>query len=200
MSVYFDVGANDGTTSARWCESQSNLVFLFEPNPALAQHLRERWKSNPWVQVFDCAISDYNGEAQFNICEANDKGCSSLLTVSQDGLTKWGGRTDMVPSRTIKVQVRRLDSFEFWDQFGEVEWLHCDAQGSDLAVLRGLGEHIKKVRHGCVEAANKADILYVGQNTADETRKYLESHGFGDFKTNGNDPQGNEVNLEFHRL
>ena len=106
----------------------------------------------------------------------------------------------MIPQHQIMVTVRRLDSFEFWDQFEEIEQFHCDAQGSDLAVLRGLGHHIKKVRNGCVEAAAKKDILYVNQNSVEDTRKYLEDHGFEITACNGNDPGGNEMNMEFRRL
>lgn len=193
--VHFDIGANDGSTMRDRAKDPNNIVYFFEPNPEFAGSLN---LSQPNVIYIPKAVSNYNGKAMFNVCDQCDRGCSSLLTVSEKGKTKWGGRKDMIPVKQIEVDVIRLDSLD-WSVIPEVEWLHCDAQGSDLAVLEGLGEYISRVKGGVVEAAKEEDILYEGQNTSAATEAFLRANGFKDIRIWNNDPAGNEVNIEFKR-
>lgn len=199
MAIYFDVGANDGSSMER-VAFQGQTLISFEPNPDMCAIIKGKIQLYPNWHLFPVAISDYDGEAEFNICTTHDRGCSSLLDVSEAGKTQWGGRQDMIPSYKIKVAVRRLDTLLDWSQIPEIEFFHCDTQGSDLAVLKGMGEFIKRIKAGVVEAAAKPDILYVGQNSSDDTIKYLEANGF---KINGitpNDVNHNEVNILFSRI
>lgn len=194
MGIYFDVGANDGSSSQFW-KDQGHTVYAFEPNPWFHQTLIHRG-----YNLCKAAVSDFNGKAKFHVCDTHDRGCSSLLEVSEAGKTEWGGRTDMLPVTEIEVDVIRLDTFMQQNSIEWIDYLHCDAQGSDLAVLKGLGSMIDKVRAGVVEAAQKYDILYVGQNTAEETMTFLTENGFRIERVLGNDVQGNEINISFIRV
>jgi FkbM family methyltransferase len=199
MSIYFDVGANDGTSMERFA-FQGHILISFEPNPELGSIIKGKQQLYPNWHLFPVAVSDYDGEAEFNICTTHDRGCSSLLDVSEAGKTQWGGRRDMIPDHKIKVSVRRLDTLLDWSIIPEIEFFHCDTQGSDLAVLKGMGEFIKRIKVGVVEAGTKPDILYVGQNSVDATIQYLQENGF---KINGmtsNDVGNNEVNISFIRI
>lgn len=196
--IYFDVGANDGSSSYQWAR-QGSTVFAFEPNPEMIEAIKARVGANPNYIIMPFAVSDYNGTAIFNICKTHDRGCSSLLDVSEAGKTEWGGRQDMLPAETLNVNVMRLDSLSILDQISSIEFFHCDAQGSDLKVLQGLGRHISKIQAGVCEAGTKPDILYKGQNTLETTRAYLESNGFEITGITTNDVQNNEVNLAFRK-
>lgn len=195
MPIVFDVGANSGDSTIGRVNDPKNIVYFFEPNPEFELLLN---LNKPNVIYIPKAVSNFNGKAMFNVCDICDRGCSSLLMVSEKGKTKWGSRTDMIPARQIEVDVIRLDSLD-WSVIPEVEWLHCDAQGSDLAVLQGLGEYISRVKGGVVEAAREEDILYEGQNTSADTEAFLRAAGFTQIRIWNNDPAGNEVNIEFKR-
>lgn len=194
MAIYFDIGANNGHTSVNWVNVEDNIVYAFEPNPFFKGDLAERRRT----KYYAVAVSNYNGRAVFNVCTALDRGCSSLLAVSPGATERWGGRTDFIPESNTEVEVIRLDSLD-WSEIPEVEWFHCDAQGSDLAVLEGLGQYASRIKAGVVEVASKPDILYVGQNTKDATVAWLEANGFEITKADGNDGAGNELNVEFRR-
>jgi FkbM family methyltransferase len=204
MKYYLDVGANDGSSSFHWAwASEENMVYAFEPNPEMVAAIQAKvvaGKLQHRYNLLEVAVSDYEGVAKFNVCTTHDRGCSSLLDLSEKANTEWGGRRDMVPASEIHVNVIRLDSLPFIQRLEEIEYLHVDTQGSDLKVLIGLGEHLKKVRAGVVEAANKPDILYKGQNTAEETIKFLEENGFKIDSIRSNDAQHNEVNIHFTRI
>src|SRR6185312_13350064 len=108
--IYFDVGANDGSSMVRFAE-QGHIVLAFEPNPKFYMTLWNHYNRLPnryWF--YTCAVSDFDGHADFNICEQADRGCSSLLDLSEAAKTEWGGRTDMIPSSKMQIRVSRLDT------------------------------------------------------------------------------------------
>jgi FkbM family methyltransferase len=195
MRVYFDIGSNNGSSSINWA-NEGHEVHMFEPNPELTKNYAVRDN----VHINQVAVSDYDGKAKFNICVTHDLGCSSLLDVSDRGRTEWGGRRDMIPATQLEVKVIRLDSYEPLNHIDEIEYFHCDAQGSDLKVLQGMGVHLRKIKAGIVEAAAKQDILYKGQNYIQETIAFLESNGFAIQYIQANDVQHNEVNISFIRV
>lgn len=200
MKYLFDVGAHWGQDSLHIARDHSDVtVYAFEPTPELAQRLREQSKDfSSRYHVFEQAISDYNGESQFHLV-VGDTGSASLNTFS-DGLDKsWPGRTDFVVRKTITVPVYRLDTWleKFTPEITKIDHLHIDAQGSDLAVLKGLGEKIHIVESGVVEVPQHPDLrLYKGQHTKEEALEFLKQKGF---TIKNITSQVNEDNIFFER-
>lgn len=201
MKYLFDVGAHWGQDSLHIAKDHSDItVYAFEPTPELAHILRENSKNfSDRYKVFECAISDYNGESDFHLVKG-DTGSASLNSFS-DGLDKsWPGRTDFVVRGTIKVPVYRLDTWleQFAPDITEIHHLHIDAQGSDLAVLKGLGDKLKIVESGVVEVPQAPELrLYKGQHTKQEALDFLEQNGF---KIKEITSQVNEDNIFFERI
>lgn len=201
MKYILDVGAHWGQDSLHIAKEQEDImVIAFEPTPELAEKLREH--SKEFVEryfVCEDAISDFNGEADFHMVEG-DTGSASLNEFSE-GLDKtWPNRDDFVVRGSKKVNVYRLDTWldRFAPHITEIEHLHIDAQGSDLAVLKGLGEKISMVRSGVVEVPQSPELsLYKGQHTKEETVQFLEQNGFNITKVVS---QVNEDNIYFERL
>ena len=204
MKILFDVGANHGTDSLPIIEHNSDWIcFAFEPTPRLVEHLNyySRGFSDRY-HIIPFAVSDFDGEAEFNISGQADWGCSSLLHFSDNLDTTWPGRTDFKVTETITVQVITLKTFI--EKISPVsiqtiDYFHCDTQGSDLKVLQGMQEYIGMIKEGVVEAANKKDILYHNQNSVEDTNNYLIRHNF-DTKVLSNDQHNNEVNIKFKKV
>jgi len=201
--ILFDVGANFGTHSLDKIKNTNDWIcFAFEPTPKLVQHLLNQSKHfSDRYYVLPYAISDFNGTSDFHIAGQADWGCSSLLEFSHNLSETWPGRTDFKVTETINVKVITLQKFieELCPiKISHIDYFHCDTQGSDLKVLKGLGQYINLIEEGVVEAANKEDILYFGQNTAIETGKYLQKHKFITYKYS-NDCFNNEVNINFKK-
>jgi 31-O-methyltransferase len=218
--IFFDVGANNGDSSVPIIRKNPDArVYAFEPVPALVNYIKQQTKDYPNYVVTQTAVSDFNGTASFRISgepskkeiqtfvdldfhkfvEHNWHGCSSLLELSDNVLDSWYGRTDMLVLEEIEVNVIRLDSFIQQNNIDHIDFLWVDTQGSDLNVLKGLGDYIHIVNSGTVEAANKPDILYKNQNSKEETIEYLKQCGFNDIRVSTNDPADNEVNISFYR-
>lgn len=149
--------------------------------------------------VVPMAVSDFDGTATFYVDELGDQGCSSLLEFMPEH-PRWPGRQDLRSTGALNVPVTRLDTYLKAHDIRDVRFLHIDAQGADLAVLRGLGRLAHRVRAGQVEAATSRErALYRGQPLMPQIERWLTTHGFRITHRTKNDEWGNEMNLEFSR-
>lgn len=200
--ILFDVGAHHGQDSLDQTENNPDIIcYAFEPTPELARLLRiaaEDRNMKDRYHVYELAISDFDGEADFHMVEG-DTGSASLNEFSDNLSETWPGRTDFVVRGSKKINVYRLDTWLtiFAPEITKIDHLHIDAQGSDLAVLRGLGEKLSIVESGVVEVPQEANLrLYKGQHTKQEALDFLEQNGFVIDKVIS---QINEDNLYFVR-
>lgn len=200
--ILFDVGAHHGQDSLSTTQNDSSVIcYAFEPTPELAENLRKAAESRNIKEryhIFEIAISDFDGEADFHMV-TDDTGSASLNEFSENLEKTWPGRTDFVVRASKKVNVYRLDTWLsiYAPEITQIDHLHIDAQGSDLAVLKGLGEKIKMVKSGVVEVPQTPEVsLYKGQHTKEEAISFLEQNNFKISKVVS---QVNEDNLYFER-
>lgn len=200
--ILFDVGAHWGQDSLNITQHHPDVIcYAFEPTPELARLLRIAAKARNMedrYHIFEHAISDYDGEADFHMVEG-DTGSASLNEFSDNLSESWPGRTDFVVRESKKVNVYRLDTWLsiFAPHITKIDHLHIDAQGCDLAVLKGLGEKISIVDSGVVEVPQEEKLrLYKGQHTKQEALDFLDQNGFMIAEITS---QVNEDNLFFKR-
>lgn len=198
QKVYFDVGANDGSSLLPLVTDPNNIIYAFEPTLQLVKLIRSKTHMYPNYHLIPKAVSDYNGKSIFNVAGQADWGCSSLCQFS-DGLDKtWAGRTDFKVTDQMIVDVIRLDNFVTEHKINEIEYLHCDVQGHDLEVLMGFGDKINIINRGSIEMpTNHGTKLYQQKYLAIDAVEYLQNHGFIIEKIENNVPSGYEVNIYF---
>ena len=197
MKIFFDIGANYGTSSLDIAREDPNIiVYAFEPTPFLIEYLKQESKDLENYHIIPAAVSDYNGKAKFNIAGVEDWGCSSLLEFS-DNTKLWGSRNFTV-TEVIEVDVIKLSDFIKENKIEKIDFFHCDTQGSDLNVLVGLENYIYIIQEGMIEAAGKQDILYVNQNSVQECLVFLQAHNFAITEIIP-DNYGFEYNIKFKK-
>lgn len=166
---------------------------------------RTRHLSN--YTVIPKAVCLENGKTTFNICKYG--GASSILPFRSDRelIETWGtSRYDVQYSGTsYEVETTRLDTFieEAGLQETIIDYLHIDAQGVDLDVLKSLGVYIKNLKAGVVETVKQeAKSIYIGQkdNTLDNVSQFLTENGFKINRIESNDSTGCEYNVHFERI
>jgi FkbM family methyltransferase len=198
--VIFDVGANNGSSSVSLAiENPTYLVFAFEPTPEMIEVIKSKIVGLENYVIVPKAVSDYNGTAEFNVAGNWDWGCSSLLKFSRKSQTDWPGRTDFHVTYKLNVDVIRLDTFIEENGITKIDHLHIDTQGSDLNVMKGLGEYLHIVTEGKLEAGTSDDVLYEGQNKLNDCIKFLLLNGFKVVDVNSNDVFCHEVNVVFKK-
>lgn len=202
--IMFDIGANWGTDSLHQTKINSNYeTWAFEPTPILIDHLKKESSSfSDRYHVIPLAVSDYNGKSKFNISGTHDWGCSSLNDFNE-GLEKtWPGRKDFVVTEVIEVDVMRLDTWiqENNPSIDKIDFFHCDTQGNDLKVLKGMGKYINLIQNGVVECASNEKVgLYKENHTLNEMLDFLKSNNFNISEVKSNDVWSNEVNVFFNK-
>lgn len=122
-----DVGANRGdwTATAQDCLTRHARIgtsHAFEPTPSTFKVLTQRFAQQPSVRTLQLAVSERSGKLNLHVVgELN--GTNSLV----EGL---GGRV-------MQVDVTTIDTFLAEHSVDRVAFLKSDAEGHDLAVLRG---------------------------------------------------------------
>ena len=140
VDCLFDVGANRGqyATMLRKDAGYKGLILSFEPNPDVFVELQKAAASDRKWHVFNMALSDFDGNASFNIMAADQ--FSSLKKPSGEQDAIFADRNKV--TKTVEMQCRRLDTLlpELVAQHGFVRpFLKMDTQGHDLSVCEGAG-------------------------------------------------------------
>lgn len=130
-SVLFDVGANRGSwTAAVRARHPGADVHAFELDPEVAAVLAGRFAADPSVTVVGAGLSDHDGVAALH------RDGRSTRATSLVGPGPAAG--DAGPGATIEVAVRTGDRYLAGAGIERVRFVKVDAEGADLAVLRGF--------------------------------------------------------------
>jgi len=177
----FDVGANNGS---QWFNELSNdqentYVYMFEPTPYLCNIIKQKYSNLRNWTLIEKAVSNYIGISTFNIAGQADWGCSSLMEFREERKKTWPvDRHDLNFTDSIKTEVITLETFlKSNPDITHIDYLHVDAQGSDLNILKGLGDYISIVKQGVIETAYHAP-LYINSPTHTECLQWLEERDF----------------------
>ena len=200
--LLIEVGAYNGSDSIKYYNS-GYIVYTFEPNKDLYEKIKEYTKHLINYNIYNKAVCLTDGTANFNIA-SEQSGASSLLEFkNNEELNKyWESRTDIYYSGiSYKVETTRLDTFieENNLQNNIIDFIHIDAQGVDLDVLKSLGKYLINVKEGVVETVfdlNKS--IYSNQtNNISELKIFLKENNFSIFRTEPNDHTNCEYNIFF---
>lgn len=203
QNVRIDVGANSGHHTELLAEGDNFYVIAFEPATYLYTRLKERFRGKPNIIVLPFAVDVYNvPNRKFNVSEYSDGGSSSLYERSAMLQQVDQYRSDPQFGKDWSYQeyvpTMRLDALIALYEIESIDFLHIDAQGNDLNVLRSLGGSIDRVKAGRAECTYKLPLYNDNDNTYPNVKAYLESF---DFKTDIEYVHGleTEVDIKFYR-
>jgi len=143
--VVFDVGANQGewTETAMAAFPQASF-HLFEPIPDLGERLRARFAGRR-ATVSTTALSDRAGKAKFYVGRSTT--CVSSFYDADGG-------------KPIEVDLTTGDEYCERNAIDRIDFLKIDAEGHDLAVLKGLGRMLGERRIGMIQFEhNEASVF-----------------------------------------
>ncbi len=138
--VVFDVGANRGAYTALFARlvGSPGEVHAFEPVPptcdALAEALRAAGIGN--VVVNRSALAETPGELPLYV-PGDDFGQASL---ARHGAGSWTGAAAV---HSYRAPVETLDGYVRRRGLARLDFVKCDVEGAELAVLRGAGETLR---------------------------------------------------------
>lgn len=134
VTTLVDAGASDGRITRRLLRAfPQATAYLFEPNPAYAQALREYADRDRRVKPQLLALADRQGELEFY--ETASRGSCSLLKPSQHLLDHFPQQASV--RRVTRVPAVRLDDWARQCRLPGIEVVKLDIQGAELAACRG---------------------------------------------------------------
>ena len=180
IDCVIDVGANAGqyATMLRRDVGFAGTILSFEPNPVVCAALEKvAGKDSSW-HVYNIALSDRDGEAEFNIMAADQ---FSSLNRPDQGLEPIFAERNRV-TKTVRVPCARLDSLlpELAPaQEARAFLLKMDTQGHDAQVCSGASSVLKHMTG--VQTELSVRPLYAG---ATDYRTMIALLGEGGFVPN----------------
>lgn len=161
VDCVLDVGANAGqyANMLRRDVGYGGAILSFEPNPQVFARLEQAARRDKNWQVFHLALSDSDGEAQFNIMAADQ---FSSLNAPSAALEPIFAERNKV-AQSISVPCARLDTLLAQTPMvanARAVLLKMDTQGHDAAVCAGAGAQLAMMTGVQTELAVRA--LYAG--------------------------------------
>lgn len=209
--ITLEVGVSDGYDTERITRKYKLMHYGFEPVPYMKKILEEKFKDNENIYITEAAVDVEDSVKTFNLSNPDGRfkdgsnravhpyGCSSLYEFSDALDIKWPGRPDFKVIEKIKVKTIRLDTFlESINFDGEIEFMHCDAQGNDINVLKSMGDYLKCVKSGQIEVAALTELYKNTGNNVKNATEFLKGNGF-----RVNTPKGtnrHEADIYFERI
>lgn len=181
--ILFDVGSCDGKEFLERCRRDRRVtVYAFEPEPGSFQRVLENTRGLANFHAFPLAVSDTDGPRTFHVASVIGNHSFHEFVDGVDAVWKdpyvkqipW--LPDFRATGDVRVECVRLDSFMARMKVPYVSFLHVDAQGEDLAVLRSLGARAADVRAGVIEVCLRP--LYKNQFTKADALGTLDQLGF----------------------
>ena len=174
--LIIDIGTRDGDdANYLYKKLQGTKVIAVDANPECYSLTRDR---HPWMNTFQCAITDKDGEITFNQVLSNDieiLGTSSVF--SKDTSIDPPADYYRGITKEITVPTSRFDTLLFrTGDFGVVDVVKIDTEGYSWQVLQGFGKRLKNVKLLHIETENYQ--LHPEHVTGDKVAEFMKSQGF----------------------
>jgi len=136
--LVFDIGAHAGNRVRAFAALGCRVVAI-EPQPDFARLLRALFARSPRVNVIEAAVADVSGRRPLSVSERTP----TVTTLATDWRDARAGDPDFDRvrwNRQIDVEITTLD--RLIDRFGTPAFVKIDVEGSEPAVLAGLGRAV----------------------------------------------------------
>lgn len=169
INIIFDIGSLNGIESVKFTEKIPNChVHTFEPNPESYKNVLISTENIPNISVHNLAVSNYEGESDFYITYDNMGGSSLLFP---NNVLKTGASISK-----IKVNTIVLDKWCTENNIDKIDVIWMDVQGSELNILKGIGQILNKIKALYVESSMIP--YYIGASQKNDVIKFLSDFGF----------------------
>jgi len=166
-----DIGSNKGDFSKEILKNKNTKVIAFEPLPFCSQHMKEiDQQYKPRFTHFGYALS--NKEGLDSIYHGSEKNSSMASLEKKTNNIDYVGKINIT---TLKVQLKRLDSFIENKDFNKIDFIKIDTEGHEYKVLEGGLNFIKKNKIKIIQFEFNWHHLFTN-NTIFQFSKILDNY------------------------
>jgi len=139
IKTIFDVGANVGTMTSMFAKTfPESSIYSFEPYSDTFGQLRAATQTLNNVSSFNIALGHQDGDATLFL---NKDSATNSLFKNSDDLARFADYSEgVIPTGSVPVNVRRLDTFCDENEVHAIDVMKIDTQGYELKVLEGAGQ------------------------------------------------------------
>lgn len=174
IDTLIDVGANEGQFLSIIKESGfTGRTFSFEPIPAMAQMIVEKFKGDARTKIFNMALGESDSVLELNVYDSSV--FSSFKTTNQFSKENFPEHVKL--KEKISVPVKRMDEVLAKEiNKDNAVFLKVDTQGFDLEVMKGATGILPQVKAVTFECS--VIPIYDGCPNYLETIEYFSQLGF----------------------
>jgi len=153
QGTFLDIGSNDGITlsNTRALYETGWSGACIEPDPNAFKQLRELYKEQDDVMLYNIAIGDRTGlERMWCSGTHLGKGDVGLLsTLKKSELNRWKSSGEEFEEREVMV----MSWHDFYEnsKYERFDFINIDAEGNDLGILRQINVDQTQTRLICIE-------------------------------------------------
>lgn len=180
IKIFFDIGAHKGKyTDLIIKNHRIKKAFLFEPQTEMFNYMRDKYKKNKSIYIFNYGISDKDEKRLFNI-NKHDLSSSIKKMNPNNRYLKFKSKlfgTNLQGMVEKKLQIRtiKLKNFFLKKNITKVDLVKIDTEGHEFEVLVGLQKKIKNVKAFLIEFHHGGTYMdYSGK----KIEKILLKNGF----------------------
>jgi 2-O-methyltransferase len=160
--VILDIGCNDGTHTIAFLKLfPFSRVYAFEPDPRAFEIFQSRIRGER-VQLFDFAISDADGIADFHLSDGfptpEFKDYRPTGWDLSGSIHRPKEHLNVYPwcefNREIKVKTRSLDSWRAETGVESIDFIWADVQGAEHNLIAGGRNTLENTRYFYTEYSN----------------------------------------------
>lgn len=173
VQTVFDVGANTGRSAIHFStEFPSAQIYSFEPFSAAFGELSETVKELPRVRPINIGLGERAETRRLFIQSGSE--LNSLLPPSPSAV-EYIDPLSVAREGECEIQITTLDAFCVEKGIEWIDLLKIDTQGSELSVLRGSSEMLRKGRIKTIFLEVNFVPLYEGQCSFSDIISLLDS-------------------------
>jgi FkbM family methyltransferase len=176
FNIVLDIGANEGFYARElWNLGYRQKIISFEPIlPAYRELLKYISKKNTVNHLaVNCALGEYDGQAEINISENS---VSSSLLEATSMLDEVAPAAHYVKKQITPIY--KLDTLfkKYCDPGKDIVFMKMDAQGYERNILKGAQNSLPFIKGIQLEVSIVE--LYQGELLLDEMLPLVKSHGY----------------------
>ena len=170
INNYIDVGAHKGTYTDLIIKNfKTKLILMFEPQDKIFNFIKDKYKNNENVKIFNKALSEKKETLYFHFNKHDLTSALSTLDKNNSYLKLkaklFGTDTDGMITKKVKIETLTLHSIMDEFQIEKVDLLKIDTEGHEFEVIKGIKEKIKNIIIFLLEFHN--DEIYVSYKPND---------------------------------
>jgi len=180
--IIFDVGANKGQSIELYRNWFPNAaIYSFEPNPRLFNLLKEKYRNDKKVNLFNFALSNQEGEMTFYENKFDSSSTLEIVNPESEYLEKKAKVLGVEKSELIvnsyPVKVQKLSNFINEQNFESIDFVKIDVEGHEFDCLKGLFDGLNSAVK-CIQIEAQSNDLYQKQTNLDDIKNLIKENGF----------------------